>query len=130
MHSCQMQNKREETGLTLLGLCFKMEEHWQIECHIINSILNHYFYIHSILESEEKQIEPPRRPTIANLKGLKASFRKQIQRPITTRFPSYSKSGFTDTFKFIHFKRLAMPEQKMSVLMIVIAIVFVVRFLS
>ena len=88
------------------------------------------FYILSILESEEKQIESSRRPTIANLKGLKASFRKQIQRPIATRFPSYSKSGFTDTFKFIHFKRLAMPEQKMSVLMIIIAIVFVVRFIS
>ena len=79
------------------------------------------------MESGENKNQQPRRPTIANLKGLKASFRKQIQRPIANRFPSYSKSGFTDTFKFIHFKRLAMPEQKMSVLMIIIAIVFVVR---
>ena len=80
----------------------------------------------SILESEEKKNNSPRRPTVANLKGLKSSFRKQIKRPIANRFPSYSKSGFTVTFKFIHFKRLAQPEQKMSILMIIIAIVFVV----
>ena len=64
-----------------------------------------------------------------HLKNIKASFRRQIKRPILDRFPSSasSKTTFQDTSKFLRFKKVAMPEQKMAILIIAIAVVFVVR---
>ena len=64
-----------------------------------------------------------------HLKNIKASFRRQIKRPILDRFPSSasSKTTFQDTSKFLRFKKVVMPEQKMAILIIAIAVVFVVR---
>ena len=86
-----------------------------------------YIAIFSDLDMEQNRNHSPRRATIRNLKGLKASFLHQIQRPIINRLPSNSSSSsFHDTFKFMHFKRVAVPEQKLAILMVIIAVVFVV----